>query len=374
MKKTHSGKKKLNNIILSLLDKIDQLPDGTEISISGLVNSIYGFIDYKDDFYNYKDFSLSEKEYFELTRLLLKKANHYGIRIYSTEDDDIACGTGLPFHCSFVIKHLRKKNNNLLTLPEQNELKHEVEKLRTEISILVLERDELRYVECRNLETAYMLAVGALEHKAYETQCHMLRLKRKIEMIQAKRNRQEKIILSQIEQALDEEFSEYQKKLNEQIEKMNQAIEHSHGKFLSDEETKEFKKLYRSIVKILHPDLHPDLSDAQKRLFQNAVQAYKNGDLETLRLIHTMSEEQNPSSDKTDSSTELYRQKERLEKALTTIQEEIAKIKSEFPYTMKSFLSDKEKIEEKKKELDSIIQQYQDMVKYYQEQLDKLVR
>ena len=155
---------------------------------------------------------------------------------------------------------------------------------------------------------------------------------------------------------------------------MNQAIEHSHGKFLSDEETKEFKKLYRSIVKILHPDLHPDLSDAQKRLFQNAVQAYKNGDLETLRLIHTMSEEQNPSSDKTDSSTELYRQKERLEKALTTIQEEIAKIKSEFPYTMKSFLSDKEKIEEKKKELDSIIQQYQDMVKYYQEQLDKLVR
>lgn len=374
MKKTHSGKKKLNNIILSLLDKIDQLPDGTEISISGLVNSIYGFIDYKDDFYNYKDFSLSEKEYFELTRLLLKKANHYGIRIYSTEDDDIACGTGLPFHCSFVIKHLRKKNNNLLTLPEQNDLKHEVEKLHTEISMLVLERDELRYVECRNLETAYMLAVGALEHKAYEAQCKMLRLKRKIEMIQAKLNRQEKIILSQIEQTLDEEFAEYRKKLNEQIEKMNRAIERSHGRVLSEAETKEFKKLYRAIVKILHPDLHPDLTDAQKRLFQNAVQAYQNGDLETLRLIHTMSEDESPSDDKADTSTALYRQKESLEKALAAIKKEITVIKSEFPYTMKAFLADQRKIEEKKQELNAVIRQYQDMIGYYQERLSKLVR
>ena len=375
MKKTQYSSNKLNKIVSALLNKMNELPDRTEISISGLVKSIYGFLDYKDDFYCYKDFSLSEKEYFALTRLLLKKARHCGIRLYSTEDDDIACGTGLPFHIPFIIEHVRKRTQNkIITLPEQNDLKHEVEKLHTEISMLVLERDELRYVECRNLETAYMLAVGALEHKAYEAQCKMLRLKRKIEMIQAKLNRQEKIILSQIEQTLDEEFAEYRKKLNEQIEKMNRAIERSHGRVLSEAETKEFKKLYRAIVKILHPDLHPDLTDAQKRLFQNAVQAYQNGDLETLRLIHTMSEDESPSDDKADTSTALYRQKESLEKALAAIKKEITVIKSEFPYTMKAFLADQRKIEEKKQELNAVIRQYQDMIGYYQERLSKLVR
>ena len=74
-------------------------------------------------------------------------------------------------------------------------LKSEVEKLRTELSMLVLERDELLLVECKNIETAYMLSIGALEYKAYEIECAVLRMKRKAELIQAKKNRQEKVVL-----------------------------------------------------------------------------------------------------------------------------------------------------------------------------------
>lgn len=40
-------------------------------------------------------------------------------------------------------------------------------------------------VECKNIETAYMLALGNLEYKAYELQCAVLRLKRKAELIRA---------------------------------------------------------------------------------------------------------------------------------------------------------------------------------------------
>ena len=43
----------------------------------------------------------------------------------------------------------------------------------------------------------YMLALGAIEYKLFETQCKMLRLKRKIELIQAKLNRQEKPDISE---------------------------------------------------------------------------------------------------------------------------------------------------------------------------------
>lgn len=79
----------------------------------------------------------------------------------------------------------------------------------------------------KNIETNYMLKLGGLEYKAYEAQCEALRLKRKPELIQAKKNRWEKIILSMIDAILDAEFAEYRAKLNEQIEKMNDALERS---------------------------------------------------------------------------------------------------------------------------------------------------
>ena len=176
----------------------------------------------------------------------------------------------------------------IILFPEFVTLKQDLEKLRTEISMLLLERDELRLVICKNIETAYMLALGSSEYKAFELQCKVLRLRRKIDLIQAKKNRQEKIVLSAIEETLDEEFAEYQRQLDEQINKMNKALDHSKGTPLTEEETKEIKKIYRNIVKALHPDLHPEVTPAQVQLFQNAVEAYEHGDLNSLRIISTM--------------------------------------------------------------------------------------
>ena len=112
-------------------------------------------------------------------------------------------------------------SGNVIVFPDFEKLKSEVEKMRTELSMLLLERDELQFVICKNIETEYMLKLGSIEYKAYEAQCAALRLKRKIELIQAKKNRQEKVIISVIEETLDNEFAEYQKQLNEQIDKMN---------------------------------------------------------------------------------------------------------------------------------------------------------
>ena len=60
------------------------------------------------------------------------------------------------------------EDSNIILFPDFEALKKEVEKLRTEISMLLLERDELKLVVCKNIETAYMLALGSLEYKAYE--------------------------------------------------------------------------------------------------------------------------------------------------------------------------------------------------------------
>ena len=263
---------------------------------------------------------------------------------------------------------------NVIVFPDFEKLKNEVEKMRTELSMLLLERDELQFVICKNIETEYMLNLGSIEYKAYEAQCTALRLKRKNELIQAKKNRQEKVIISAIEEVLDNEFAEYQKQLDEQINKMNDALKRSKAEVLTDEENKELKKLYRKIVKALHPDINPDVSEAQVNLFDNAVQAYKNGDLGTLRIIGEMVGNSPLPEQHKDALTQLSEEKDRLQNLLKAIRDSIEEIKSEYPYTMKEILEDKEKTEQKKQELESILSQYTELISIYQAKIEEMMR
>ena len=263
---------------------------------------------------------------------------------------------------------------NVIVFPDFEKLKKEVEKMRTELSMLLLERDELQFVICKNIETEYMLKLGSIEYKAYEAQCLSLRLKRKIELIQAKKNRQEKVIISAIEETLDTEFSEYQKQLDEQIDKMNDALKRSKAEVLSDEDNKKLKKLYRKIVKALHPDINPDVSEAQVNLFDNAVQAYKNGDLNTLRIIGEMVGNSPLPEQHKDALTQLNEEKERLQHLLKAIRDSIVQIKSEYPYTIKEIIEDEEQTEQKKKELENILSQYNELISIYKAKIEEMIR
>lgn len=265
-------------------------------------------------------------------------------------------------------------SDNIIILPDFEKLKSEVEKLRTELSMLLLERDELQFVICKNIETKYMLELGSIEYKAYEAQCAALRLKRKIGLIQAKKNRQEKIIISTIEELLDNEFAEYQKKLDEQINKMNDALRRSKADLLSEEDSKELKKLYRAIVKALHPDMNPDSSEAQIELFDHAVTAYKNGDLVTLRIIHEMVGNSPLSESHKNAMTQLAEEKSRLQGLLKSVTERIDNIKSEYPYTMKELLEDPDKIEHKRQELECILSQYNELISTYKAKIEEMLR
>lgn len=262
----------------------------------------------------------------------------------------------------------------MILFPDFEALKRLVEKLRTELSMLFLERDELLYQECKNIEMAYMLAVGAMEYKAFELECKIRRQKRKAELIQTKINRQEKITISQIDNALDKEFSEYQAMLNEQVEKMNAAIERSHGRILTNVENQEIKKLYRTIVKALHPDLHPEITEAQRQLFFNAVEAYEHGDLDSLRVISTMVSGPVIPNEQADAMTELKDEKERLSKLLQNLKDRISEIKLAFPYTMKEFVQSPEKINARKAELQEQINRLSEVLTAYNKKIDGMLR
>lgn len=266
------------------------------------------------------------------------------------------------------------RSDNIIIFPDFEKLQSEVDMKRTQLSMLLLERDEFEFVICKNIETEYMLKLGYIEYKAYEAQCYSLRLKRKIELIQAKKNRREKVAVSVIEDKLDKEFAEYRKKLDAQINKVNEALKRSKADVLSEEETNELKKLYRKIVKALHPDINPNVSEAQIKLFENAVAAYAVGDLNTLRIIYEMVGD-NPLSDQPQNAmVQLANEKDRLNKLLKNIRESIEKIKSEYPYTMKEILDNAEKTAQRKQELENILEQYNELIASYKLKIEDMLR
>jgi len=271
-------------------------------------------------------------------------------------------------------KHENMADDNVIRLhPEYENLKTEVERLRAELSMLILERDHLQHQECKNIEAAYMLRVGHLEYKAFQIECEFLRLKRKVELVQAKKNRQERVELEIIERILDEEFDEYAEELQEKLRAMNDALARGEGKMLTKQASAEIKTIYHEIVKALHPDLHPAMDNEHLELFHHAVFAYEHADLDELRVIRTLIDTAPGEGEAKTGFAALKAERARLESALATVRADMERIKSEFPYTMVKFVNDKAAIQARTREIEERIESFQQARASYENRLAVLL-
>ncbi len=262
---------------------------------------------------------------------------------------------------------------HIILFHEFSTLAEEVEELRKELSALMLKRDELKFVVAKNLEMNYMLQVGGLEYKVYEAQCQMLRCRRKLELIQAQKNRQETIDLSHIEKLLHQEFLDYRVKLEEKMQAMTLAIERSKCECLTLSEAREFKRMYHQIVRRLHPDLNPNLSETRLRLFYQAVNAYEMGDLLTMRLIFEMVSNETIPKQEPSAISALVEEKKRLITLTHQLKEELTQIKTQFPFTVENLLNHKDQLEAYKLELEKVCSQYEEATLSYRTRIKRLM-
>ena len=125
------------------------------------------------------------------------------------------------------------------------------------------------------------------------------------------------------------------------------------------------KRLYRKIVKRLHPDVHPNLTEHEKELWNRAVKAQQEGDLAQLEKIWDelsgMDAPEDVFEDTTEGRSKLRELLEKLKVRLRLLELEIDHIKAEFPYTMKSFLEDPIAVEEVRRGIQSKIDNVREM-------------
>ena len=252
-------------------------------------------------------------------------------------------------------------------------LLQEAEQLRAVLSSKILERDNLVLIECKNLSVKYHTTIGVYEYKVFEKYCAIQRIKRKIELIQMYLNRDEAVYIPAVEAQLDKEYAEYVQRLEDFLNDINTADDLSKCGYLSPEETAELKKQYRSIVKRLHPDLNPNVTEQQLELFHKAVDAYENGDLEALRTIDFLIDSVDPLDLSESSIDRLKEQIHQCKEQIERIEAEMREVKSSFPYDKKHILEDDVRIHNEIEDLKKALDHYREIYAAYEQRLKTIL-
>ena len=291
---------------------------------------------------------------------------------------------------------------------EYEKLLETVRKLRARVIELTAERDDLLYHICPALQAKYDEKIGSVEREILAAQMYLKEKQRIIEILQAQLNRQEKPSMKEAEKKAHEEFRAYEEDLKKKAEEARRFREHwenetqwsrheqesrdrkKENRTEQSAETKqpagteaethkrigirerqdedpineinededpihELKRLYRQIVKRLHPDVHPNPTEREKDLLDRANKAYKAGDLEEMRKIweELSGTEQSEESfeDTEEGRAQLRELIEKLCKRCAELEKEIRQIKTSFPYTIKALLDDDKALEMKHREL-----------------------
>ena len=175
--------------------------------------------------------------------------------------------------------------------------------------------------------------------KQFRLECQATRLRRKVELIQASLNQGCWPDLAAIEAQLEEQFRAWEHKLRLESERIAAAEERLRH-LLSPEDDHELKKLYYGLVKKLHPDLNPDLTEDQQRLWWRVQEAYESGDLDELRALTVLVDRTAVPVSTVNSLERLTNEQRTLDQQIQQLLKEIEIIESRPPLTMRSELAD----------------------------------
>ena len=199
---------------------------------------------------------------------------------------------------------------------------------------LFLEKSSLKK-ECDWLALQYAREFGEEEERLFSLNVKTLEIKRKIEYCQRKDYMGEAIYEEELTHNVEEQMRKYYDEQKE-LSGYNQFAKIKREE-ISPRDVREIKSLYRDLIHLIHPDLHPEYCESEEMLilWDDATDAYKRNDLACLTKAY------DTALFLIDGNSFSIREAERKIDALA---KEIELIKAEEPYTFKYILCDDEKV------------------------------
>ncbi len=246
--------------------------------------------------------------------------------------------------------------SSLIPHPEAARLLDEIALLREEVAHLFTEENDLLKVVKPNLLAMYQQKLGAWELRGLNAQVALARARRRLEMAQAAINQGKTPNLTEIEGHLELEFLAWEQKIREAAERL-EAAKHRFDTLLPDPENRELKKLYYAVVKRLHPDLNPALSEDQRRLWLRVQDAYEKADVNELRALMLLIEE--PAAVGTPPATleVLRKDRQTLRDHIAAMLKRIEAVESKPPFSLRPQLADEAWLEKRREEIEAQIKE-----------------
>jgi len=168
-------------------------------------------------------------------------------------------------------------------------------------------------------------------------------IQRRVELLTIKASRGEKLtseIISAVNTLVDKEFERFYERMNEFIDR---NAPNNSKKSNVEFKDSEIPKMYRFLVKKLHPDYN-NVTDFTQRMWQRTQEAYTNKDSRTLRSLYEMlaGSEQKFSEDiiHCDNIDQLLSIKKDLTKKNEYERKKVEKLLQQEPFTLEKELKD----------------------------------
>lgn len=240
--------------------------------------------------------------------------------------------------------------------PEAAALNAEIAVLRERLAGQLAEWHDLMDLERRWLLALYQEKLGAWELKRVELQAAVARAKRRLERFQAGLNEGKVPDLSEIDVSLERELAVWKQKVREAAEAYEQAQRWVQGKPLQEEECAELKKVYRKLVKALHPDLHHGQTEHDMNLWQQVQAAHAANALADLKARAALVGEAGPppmvAPDVLDA---LRAQRDQLTGSIVALTHKRAEAEAQPPFTWREKLADETWISARRAEMETEI-------------------
>ena len=228
---------------------------------------------------------------------------------------------------------------------------------------VLLRRDNLRK-EAENYHLQYIRVFGDLITRSFEMKVECIRKKKMIAYCQRQVNAGKSIDASKMATFIESEMAQYRKDLEAIVNDVKAAKE---GERISRSDVEKIKKIYYRLVKLIHPDMRPDLAEDEtiKDLWQRIVVAYTYNRLKDLQELEVMVMARLEKTGAGGGEVKI----EDLDRKIADVEAEIKVIINTDPYLYKILLEDETKRLARKQDYEDEIASYE----VYSAQLDEVL-